>query len=147
MRRMFFLLLIMMVAGLVLASCGGPPADTTVADPPKSTVFEKGSNQKINKLVDDWMSAGPEEMKNEKIKPETIEQKLYLSTASLQELADFYTTLTEKGWQKVGKLPDVQNGVLLSGYEIGSTTLVINAIDAGRLDGQGILIYTLKGTK
>jgi hypothetical protein len=144
---MFFLLLITVVAGLVLASCGGPPADTTVADPPKATVFEKGSNEKINKLVDDWMSAGPDEMKNQKIKPETIEQKLYLSTANLQELADFYTTLTSKGWRKVGKLPDVQDGVLLSGYEIGTTTLVINAVDAGQFGGQGILIYTLKGTK
>jgi len=144
---MFFLLLITMVAGLVLASCGGPPPDTTVADPPKSTVFEKGGNEKINKLVNDWMQAGPDEMKNQKVKPETIEQKLYLSTASLQELAAFYTTLTDKGWHKVGKLPDVQDGVLLSGYEIGSTTLVINAVDAGQFGGQGILIYTLKGTK
>jgi hypothetical protein len=144
---MFFLVLTVVVAGLVLASCGGPPADTTVADPPKSTVFEKGSNEKINKLIDDWMSAGPDEMKNQKIKPETIEQKLYVSTASLQELADYYTTLTQKGWRKVGKLPDVQTGVLLSGYEIGSTTLVINAVDAGQLGGQGVLVYTLKGTK
>ena len=146
MRRMF-LLLLSAAAALALAGCGGPPPDTTVADPPQSAVFEKGGNDRINKLVDDWMSAVPAEMKNEKIKPETIEQKVYVSNASLQEVADFYKKLTEKGWREVRSMPGVQGSVFLSGYEIGSTTLVINAVDTSQLGGNGLVVYTVKGTK
>ena len=144
MRRMFFVLLI---ATLVLASCGGAPADTTVADPPSSTVFEKGNNEQINKLVDEWMREVPAAMKDQKVKPETIEQKVYQSSASIQEVSDFYKKLTEKGWHEARKMPGINDGVFLTGYENGSTTLVIDAVDASQFGGSGTLIYTVKGTK
>ena len=42
---------------LVLAGCGGTPADTTVGDPPQSKVIETSGNQQIDKLVADWKTA------------------------------------------------------------------------------------------
>lgn len=145
MRRMLFLMLIFM---FVATSCGGPPPDTTVADPPKSKVFEAGDNTQINQLVEGWKSAVPAEMKNQQIKPETIEEKVYQSDASLQEIADFYKTLTTKGWSEVPKMPGLQGDVLLLGYEIGgNTTFVVNAVNTSQLGGTGVVIYTVKGHK
>lgn len=146
MRRIFLLAVISLMA-LALSGCGGTPADTTIADPPRATQFEKGDNTQINKLVDDWKSTIPTEMQNQKIKPETIEQKVYLSEASIQEIADFYKTLNDKGWREVKKMPGLQDNVFLSGYESGSTTLVVDAVDTAQLGGKGILVYTVKGTK
>ena len=142
MLRMFFVLLI---AVLVLAGCGGSQAAPAVAPPPQSTLFEKGSNERINKLVDDWESAVPTAMKDQKIKPETIDQKVYQSSASLQEISDFYKNLTAQGWREAHKMPGINDGVFLMGYESGSTTLVINAVDASQLGGRGTLIYTVEG--
>jgi hypothetical protein len=146
MRRVLFAALIV---ALMITGCGGPPPDTTVADPPKSTVFEKSDNAKINQLVDGWKSAVPAELTSDqnKIKPESIEQKVYQSTASMQEIDDFYKTLTDKGWSAAPNMPGIQDGVFISGYQIGNTTLVISAVDATKLGGAGVVIYTVKGTK
>ena len=144
MHRICFTLLIV---SLLLAGCGGPPPDTTVADPPGAKPFEKADNAKINQLVDGWKSTVPAEMQKQKIKPETIEERVYQSSANVQEIADFYKTLTGKGWHEVPRMPGVRDGILLTGYEIGSTTLVINAVDAKQLGGDGVLIYTVKGSK
>jgi hypothetical protein len=147
MRRVLFPALIV---ALLLAACGGQPADTTVPDPPKSTAFEKGDNQKINQLIDQLKSQVPAEMKKNGIKDtaeQPIVQQAYQSTASLTEIADFYKTLTEKGWHEAQKMPGIQNGVLIVGYENGNTSLVVNAVEAAKLGGSGVVIYTVKGTK
>jgi hypothetical protein len=138
-----------LIVALMISGCGGPPPDTTVADPPKSTIFEKSDNAKINQLVDGWKSAVPAELTNDqnKIKPESIDQKVYQSTASLQEIADFYKTLTEKGWTEAPKMPGIQDNILIAGYQNGNTTLSIGALDATKFGGSGVVIYTAKGTK
>lgn len=88
---------------LLLNGCGGPPPDTTVPDPPKSTPIEKSNNPKINKLLDDWRREVPAAMKAAGVK-DPIEQKVFQSSASLQEIYDFYNTqLTQKGWQQSKK--------------------------------------------
>jgi hypothetical protein len=138
----------MLIVAFVAAGCGGSPPDTTVADPPKSTTFEGGENTKIDQLVEGWKRTVPTAMAEQQIRPETIEQKVYESSASLQEIASFYSTLTEKGWHEAPKMPGLQDGVFLSGYEIGgNTTFVISAVDASQFGGTGSVIYTVKGTK
>jgi len=148
MRRVLFAALI---GALLIAGCGGAPADTTVPDPPKSAVFEKGDNQKVNQLVDQLQAQIPGTMKELGVKDtqdQPITQHIYQSTASLQELSDFYkTTLTGKGWQQAQKMPGIRGGVLIDGYEIGNTTFVINAVDTAQLGGSGVVLYTVKGTK
>lgn len=44
-------------------------------------------------------------------------------------------------------MPGLQGDVLLDGYEHGTTALVIGAIDASKFGGEGIVVYTLRGTK
>jgi hypothetical protein len=147
MRRVLFAALIV---ALALAGCGGPAADTTVPDPPKSTAFEQGENQKINQLIEQLRSQVPEVMKAQGVQntaEQPIVQQAYQSTASLQEIADFYKTLTEKGWIEAPKMPGIQDGVLIVGYDNGTTTLVVNAVEAAKFGGSGVIIYTVKGTK
>jgi hypothetical protein len=137
----------MILLALALAGCGGAPADTTVPDPPQSATFERSTSEQVNKIVDGWKSAVPAEMKAQSVK-DPIEEKVYQSTASLQEIADFYNKqLTEKSWVRAHRMPGVQNGVLIDGYQNGNTTLVIGAVDAAPLGGSGVVIYTAKGTK
>jgi hypothetical protein len=131
---------------LVLAGCGGTPADTTVGDPPQSKVIEASGNPQIDKLVADWKTVVPTSMKDQLVK-EPIEEKVYQSTASLEEIDAFYKQLTEKSWTVAPRMPGVQNGILLTGYDSGNTALVIGAIDAKPLGGTGVIVYTAKGTK
>jgi hypothetical protein len=141
-RVMVFIALL----ALVLAACGGTPADTTVGDPPQSTTIEKTGNEKIDAIVAGWKSSVPAVMKEQQVK-DPIEEKVYQSNASLQEVADFYKKLTEKSWVEAPRMPGIQDGVLLTGYDSGNTTLVVGAIDAKPLGGTGVVIYTAKGTK
>jgi len=146
MRRVVYAALV----ALLLAACGGGAADTTVPAPPNSTVFEGGDNPKITQFVDQLKSQVPAQMKTHGIKdtPEQpIVQEVYQSTSTLQEIGEFYrTTLTEKGWVEDQKMPGIQGGVLIDGYSTGSTTFVVNAVEATQLGGSGVLIYTVKGT-
>lgn len=147
MRRVIFVALILVV---VLTGCGGSAAIPAVPDPPKSTVFEQGDNQQINEFVARLKTQVPEEMKKQGVKDtaeQPIVQQAYQSTASLQEIADFYKTLTQEGWTEDPKMPGIQDGVLITGYNHGNTTLVVNAVDASKFGGDGLVIYTVKGTK
>jgi hypothetical protein len=131
---------------LLLIGCGGPPPDTTIPDPPKSTPIEKSDNPKINKLLDDWRREVPAAMKAAGAK-DPIEQKVFQSTASLQEIYDFYDTqLTQKNWHQSKSMPGIQNGILLTGYELGTTSLVVGVVDATQLGSPGVIIYLAKGT-
>ena len=147
MRRV---LLVALFVAFVLAGCGGSAANVTVPDPPKATVFEQADNQKINQYITQLKSRVPEEMKLHGVKDtaeQPIVQQVYQSTASLQEVADFYKTLTQEGWVEAPKMPGLQDGVLITGYDNGTTTLVVNAVEASKFGGSGVVIYTVKGTK
>src|SRR3712207_3217786 len=112
MQRLVFLLLF----ALVLASCGGSPPDTTVPDPPQATVIETIDNDTIGKIVEEWKSSVPAAMKSQQVQEASIEQKVYRSNASLQEIADFYRQqLPAKSWVESPRMPGLQDGVLLTG--------------------------------
>ena len=131
---------------LLLAGCGGTPADTTVGDPPQSKVIESSGVAQIDQLVSDWKTAVPTAMHEQQIK-DPIEEKVYQSTASLQEIQAFYKQLTEKSWTVAPRMPGIQNGVLLTGYDVGNTSLIVGAVDAKPLGGTGVIVYTAEGTK
>lgn len=136
------------LCAFVLSACGGgTAAEVTVADPPKAAAFEKSDNPKVNAIIDGWRAEAPAEMISKQIKQETIEQKVYQSTASLQEVADFYAQLLNNGWTEVRNMPGVQNNVFLKGYDHGNVSLVVGAFDAKEVGGQGVIIYTAKGNK
>ena len=131
---------------LVLAGCGGTPADTTVDVLPDFKVIESSGNAQIDKVVADWRTTVPASMKEQLVK-DPIEEKVYQSTASLEEIDAFYKKLIDKSWTVAPRMPGVQNGILLTGYDSGNTALVIGAIDAKPLGGTGVIVYTAKGTK
>jgi hypothetical protein len=85
-------------------------------------------------------------MKEQLVK-DPIEEKVYQSTASLEEIEAFYKKLTEKSWIESTRMPGIQNGILLTGYDSGNTSLIIGAVDAKPLGGTGVIVYTAKGTK
>ena len=131
---------------LVLAGCGGTPADTTVGDPPQATVIEASGNAQIDKLVADWKTAVLASMKDQLVK-DPIEEKVYQSTASLEDIDAFYKKLTEKSWTVAPRMPGVQNGVLLTGYDNGNTSLIVGAVDAKPLGGTPSSIMPIDAAK
>jgi hypothetical protein len=147
-RRFPFIALIVV---FVLAACGGPPPDTTVSAPPKATPIERNDSAQVNEYIDRLKTAVPATMKDQGIKDtaeQPIEQQVYRSTASLQEVADFYKALTEHGWTEAPNMPILQDGILIDGYQISNTTFVVNAIEETKLGGDsGVVVYTVKGTK
>jgi hypothetical protein len=145
MRRVVVLCVVLLA--LVLAGCGGEAADTTVGDPPQSTVIETSGNQQIDKVIADWRTVVKASMVEQLVKQETIEEKVYQSSASLEEIDAFYKQLTENSWYAAPRMPGVQNGILLTGYDNGSASLIVGAIDAKPLGGTGVIVYTAKGTK
>ncbi len=144
MRR---IVLFLVLISLVLAGCGGAPADTTVEPPPQSQPVEELDSPQLTEIINGWKSTVPATLQQYQIKPETIEQQVYASTASLEEIESHYKKLTEKGWHQVPRMLGVQEGTFLSGYEIGTTTLVIGALDASLLGDSGVIVYTAKGNK
>jgi hypothetical protein len=142
-RIVLFLILI----SLVLAGCGGA-SDTTVAAPPQSQPVEELDSPQLNEIISGWKSSVPAVLQQNQIKPETIEEQVYESTASLEEVAGHYKKLTENGWYEVRRMPGIQEGTFLPGYEIGGvTTLVVGAFDASLVGGSGVIVYTAKGSK
>lgn len=142
-------IVLMMIFALVLVGCGGSTGDTTVPDPPKASAFQKGDNQKLNQIIAGWQSDVPAMLEQNAIKKETIEEKIYQSTATLQEIADFYKQqiTSDKGWVEVQRMPGLQNGMFLDAYDHGTTSLVVGAFDAAQVGGTGTVIYTAKGNK
>lgn len=143
MRRIVILLLLL---PLVLTACGGS-GDTTVAPPPASATFERSGSDQVDALIGQWREAAWAQMAADGVKPETKVEAVYQSTASLAEISTHYDQLTNNGWHRLQRLPGVTGDLLLSGYEHGTTALVVGAVDASKFGGSGVVVYTLKGTK
>src|SRR5690606_35942538 len=143
MRRIYVGLLLLLPR--VLTACGG--GDTTVADPPGARPFETSGSEQVDALIADWREVAWEAMLRDGVKPETKEEKIFLSTASLAEIQEHYESLTSNGWWRLQRMPGLSGDVLLTGYEHGTTSLVVGAVDASAYGGEGTVIYTLKGTK
>jgi hypothetical protein len=145
MRRSFLALLLL---ALLLVSCGGGPSDTTVPEPPQSQVFTSSDNAKVNEILTGWQREIPATMQQHAVKPETIEEKIFVSTASVQEVADFYQQqLIQKGWIRAPRMPNVQGNFLITGYEGGNYDLVIGAFDGKEFGSTGTYVYTAKGSR
>jgi hypothetical protein len=147
MRRLF---LVLLVAGMLLSACTGGPSDATIPDPPAATVFQPGSNQQINQILAGWQEEVPAIFRANAVKPETIQERLFTSTATVQEIADFYQgQMTSKGWFRAARMPNVQQegSILITGYEAGTYDLVIGAFDAAQFGGTGTVIYIAHGNR
>lgn len=146
MRRM---LLVALFAALFLAACGGSSAELTIAAPPQSSEITSSDNAKTQQVIDAWKSTVKQQVTtaSQPIKAETVKETFYQSSASLQDIATYYDTLTTKGWTKTTNMPDLQSNTLVSGYESGVNDFVVAAVDQSQLGGEGVLIYTIQGNR
>jgi biopolymer transport protein ExbD len=144
MRRVLLVLTIL-VLGLTACSATG---DTTVDLPAQATQVQTVEEETINSVLTDWKNVANEQMKADAVKPETLQEVTYTMPGTLADVQTHYNALTNKGWYTVKKMTNTSNDqILLLGYEHGTTALVVGAIDATRFGGNGVVVYTLKGTK
>jgi hypothetical protein len=146
MRRTLLSLVVLVFA---LSACGAT-GDTKVDLPPKATKVSESVNIKeIDTIITQWKTVASEQMKADAVKAETLEEIVYTAPSTLTDVQTYYNNLvTTKGWRAVKKMTNLQNDqVTLLGYEHGTTSLVVGAIDATRFGGTGVVVYTLKGTK
>lgn len=140
--------LVMLAAAMVLAACGTDSTTLTVADPPQATVVTGSTTAQADKIINEWKTTVPEELALRGIKPETIQQQVYQSSATLEQVAEHYQTLTTQGWVRSARMPGIQGNYLLDGYDHSQiSTVVIGAIDASQYGGTGTIIYTARGNK
>lgn len=147
MRRFSYVALILL---LLLTACGSSGAGEFIQPPPQSTPIQSSSNAQINQYIERLKVNVPQAMEAQGIKnteDSPLEQFFYESTASLAEIEQAYATLTEKDWYRASGMPINQDGVLIDGYEKGSTSLVIQAIEQSKFGGTGVLVYVVKGNK
>ncbi|KAB8140963.1 hypothetical protein F8S13_20790 [Chloroflexia bacterium SDU3-3] len=147
MRRAFFP---MLCVALVLTACGGA-ADLTVAVPPNSKVVETTGASTVDTLITSWRNTVPASMTERGIKAESLEQKVYTTTDSLEAVQAYYEAKfkDQNGWTRSMRSPglDAAQGILIEGYEHSGTSMVVGAIDASKYGGSGVVIYTATGHK
>lgn len=143
--RSTILVLLLIVPLLSACTQGG---DTTVAAPPAATEVQTSNNPKIDAMIAQWRKDAPQSMTANAIKAETIEEHVYTSSASLTEIEAFYKNLTTNGWVADRRLLNAENDTFaILGFEHGTTSLTVGAIDAQKFGGNGTVIYTIKGNK
>jgi hypothetical protein len=141
--------LLSLVALTLLLSACAAQGDTKVDLPPQATkIAESTNNAKIDALLAQWKQGATEQFKADAVKTETIEENVYSTSSTLADVQTYYNSLMAKGWVPVKKMTNTKNDqVLLLGYEHGTTSLVIGAVDASKLGGSGVVVFTLKGNK
>lgn len=143
---MWRMLTLALVALVMLTACGG--GDTTVVAPPSARPYESSGSEKVDTIIAAWKTAALEEMRKDAVKEETLAEEIFIvDDGTLQDVQNHYMALTQNGWWHLKRMPGLQGDVLLDGFEHGTTALVVGAIDASKFGGDGIVVYTLKGTK
>lgn len=140
---------LLLLVALALSACAGGSPPAAVADPPGAQPFEQSDSAQVNQIIQGWQAEVPAEMQAHAVKPETIEEKVFQTEATLQQVADHYNQLTAQSWIASPRMPGLQadRGILLLGYEHGTTDLVVGALDASKFGGSGVVVYTARGTR
>jgi hypothetical protein len=135
---------------LVLAGCGGASGDTTVPAPPNASEYQKGKSAQVDTIVEQLQAQVPQALLSQGVKSETLEEKVYQTSSSLKEVADFYNQqLPQNSWIQVRNMPGLQEGAgfYTDAFDHSTTHLTIGAVDATKFGGTGTIVYTAKGTK
>ncbi|NBU64641.1 MAG: hypothetical protein EBS29_09100 [Chloroflexia bacterium] len=133
--------------GLVfLVACGG--GSVVIPDPISKVDAKEISNATVKGIVTEWQSTARKGLETGAVKPETIVETIYQSSADLTAVADYYNkALGTGGWTYKTRTPGLQDGFFLSAYEHGNKSLVIGAIDLSKFAGAGTYVYVLSGDK
>lgn len=148
MRRVVFPMLLVL---LLLAACGGTAFDPATVVPPNSKPIEATDNPKIDGVLSSWKNSVPQAFEDRGIKADSIKQNAYLTTDSLDQIQTHYVNRfkDKDGWVASTRTPglDAAQGVLIDGYDHGTSSLIVGAIDAAKYGGQGVIVYTATGDK
>jgi hypothetical protein len=130
---------------LFLVACGG----TAVIPDSISKIDSKEiSDATAKSIVSEWQSTARKGLETGAVKPETIVETTYQSSADVKAIADYYNkALGTGGWTYKTRTPGLQDGFFLAAYEHGVTSLVIGALDLSKFSGTGTYVYVLSGDK
>lgn len=133
MQRFFgYALLVVLMVGLV--GCGGGVTDTTIPAPPSSSEYQNGQDP----ILDAAVSSFSQSAANVGTGTTT---KFYISTATMDEIKNFYTTeMPKRGWKTI-ESPAVPNTVSVN-FQADANVAAINAIDLTMTGSTGILVIT-----
>ena len=133
--------------GLVfLVACGG--GAVVIPDPISKVETTEISDATVKSVVSEWQSTARKGLETGTVKPETIVETIYQSSADLNAVADYYNkALGTGGWTYKTRTPGLQEGFFLAAYENGNKSLVIGALDLTKFAGNGTYVYVLSGDK
>ena len=133
--------------GLVfLVACGG--GAVVIPDPISKVETTEISDSTVKSVVSEWQSTARKGLETGTVKPETIVETIYQSSADLNAVADYYNkALGTGGWTYKTRTPGLQEGFFLAAYENGNKSLVIGALDLTKFAGNGTYVYVLSGDK
>ena len=133
--------------GLVfLVACGG--GAVVIPDPISKVDSTEISDATVKSVVSEWQSTARKGLEIGTVKPETIVETIYQSSADLNAIADYYNkALGMGGWTYKTRTPGLQDGFFLAAYEHGNKSLVIGALDLTKFAGNGTYVYVLSGDK
>jgi hypothetical protein len=133
--------------GLVfLVACGG--GTVVIPDPISKVDTTEISDTTVKSIVAEWQRTARKGLETGAVKPETIVETTYQSSADVKAIADYYNkVLGTGGWTYKTRTPGLQDGFFLAAYENGVTSLVIGALDLSKFSGTGTYVYVLSGDK
>ena len=133
--------------GLVfLVACGG--GAVVIPDPISKVDTTEIRDATVKSVVSEWQSTARKGLETGTVKPETIVETIYQSSADLNAVADYYNkALGTGGWTYKTRTPGLQEGFFLAAYENGNKSLVIGALDLTKFAGNGTYVYVLSGDK
>jgi hypothetical protein len=130
---------------LFLVACGGT---AVIPDSISKVDGKEISDATVKRVVSEWQSTARKGLETGAVKPETIVETTYQSSADVKAIADYYNkALGTGGWTYKTRTPGLQDGFFLAAYEHGTKSLVIGAIDMTKFAGSGTFVYVLSGDK
>lgn len=129
-----------------LIACGG--GTIVIPEPISKVDGQEISDSTIKTVVSEWQRTARKGLETGVVKPETIVETMYQSSADIKAIADYYNkALGTGGWIYKTRTPGLQDGFFLAAYEHGNKSLVIGAIDMTKFAGDGTYVYLLSGDK
>jgi hypothetical protein len=136
----------LLVVTALLVACGGSPAEVPSPLAPSDTL--KVDNAAFNEITAGWEQQVSAGLEVGMVKPETIVTDSYMTNSAIAEVVDYYNKqLGATGWTYRKRTPGLQDGVYIGGFEHGTTSLVIGAIDLDPYGATGTYVYVASGTK
>ncbi len=141
------IVLLVVCALALLVACGGSAAVVPTALAKVDTALP--ADPALDAIIAGWKTEAKAGLALGSVKPESIVEETYHSSADLSAVADYYNKqLGTGGWTFRKRTPGLNpDGFFLAGYDQGNQSLVIGAVDLKKFGSTGSYVYVLHGTK